>query len=145
MRRQQSQHSWPSLDLNTIGDNDDLISQIMRPRDSEFHSITNQEDNDTSLIGNIMEMVLLYATLRVSEEEAYPDKPGNTKTIQTSLIELNTSNKECPICMELYSPGEITGKLPCKHKFHEKCIKTWFNTNNSCPICREEFPQDAEL
>ncbi|KAG8035158.1 hypothetical protein G9C98_001648 [Cotesia typhae] len=55
---------------------------------------------------------------------------------------------ECIICME---PIIKFGKVPsytlrCKHTFHKKCIKNWFNQNQSCPTCRihciidDEFP-----
>jgi hypothetical protein len=41
---------------------------------------------------------------------------------------------ECAVCLE-----DVSGKtvlLPCKHGFHEKCIRGWFATNTACPCCR---------
>ena len=57
----------------------------------------------------------------------------------------------CAICQDSFKLGENIIKLPCKdpHYFHyesskEECggILPWFKENNSCPICREEFPQE---
>ena len=27
--------------------------------------------------------------------------------------------------------------LPCKHNFHQKCIKKWFQQSPTCPLCRK--------
>ena len=57
----------------------------------------------------------------------------------------------CAICQDSFKLDENIIKLPCKdpHYFHyesskEECggILPWFKENNSCPICREEFPQE---
>jgi len=58
---------------------------------------------------------------------------------------------ECSICIESFIKGEKCIKLPCKdnpHYFHvnnENCpgIKNWLETNNTCPLCRTEFPKET--
>ncbi|KAL9067830.1 MAG: hypothetical protein Q9161_006648 [Pseudevernia consocians] len=56
--------------------------------------------------------------------------------------------EECIICKEEYSTtssetGEVERKirLPCNknHTVGSKCIETWLNEHNTCPICRHEF------
>ena len=42
----------------------------------------------------------------------------------------------CSICMD--DCKDKTCTLECGHKFHTKCIFTWFNKNNNCPLCRAE-------
>ena len=42
----------------------------------------------------------------------------------------------CPICITDYEEGEECGVLPCKHNFHDICLRTWTNTNRTCPLCR---------
>ncbi|KAF2465396.1 uncharacterized protein BDR25DRAFT_318279 [Lindgomyces ingoldianus] len=38
------------------------------------------------------------------------------------------------------SQTEIAVQLtPCGHIFGEKCLRTWFETVNTCPICRQEL------
>ena len=57
---------------------------------------------------------------------------------------------KCSICMEdIIYDKKI---LDCKHSFHKKCIKKWFNTNHavdyfdevSCPLCRQLSILDNE-
>ena len=57
----------------------------------------------------------------------------------------------CAICQEEFKMGERAIRLPCKdpHYFHcetpeDVCggILPWLKDNNSCPICREEFPEE---
>ena len=53
--------------------------------------------------------------------------------------EVNLLN-ECTICLEKYIKKEKIIELPCKHNFHAKCIKEWFEKDNkSCPNCRENI------
>lgn len=44
--------------------------------------------------------------------------------------------EKCPICIAEYEEGDECGVLPCKHTFHDECIRTWTNTNRTCPLCR---------
>lgn len=53
---------------------------------------------------------------------------------QKSKIEYN-----CVICMEKYKLRDKYIILPCKHIFHEHCIKTWFKQSNICPICKSKI------
>mgnify|MGYP003839904711 FL=1 len=49
-------------------------------------------------------------------------------------IEENTT-KECPICFEEIPENSIKF-LPCMHSFHNICVTTWTEINNSCPVCK---------
>ena len=42
----------------------------------------------------------------------------------------------CAICHEAID-GSLK-RLKCKHKFHAKCIKKWYESSNSkkCPLCQ---------
>ena len=49
--------------------------------------------------------------------------------------------EQCTICLEnILSECKL---LKCKHKFHKTCIKEWFKTSDTCPVCRD--PQEQEL
>ena len=59
-------------------------------------------------------------------------------------------NLSCAICQDKFKIGEKIISVPCKpmpHYFHiqnENCegIIPWLKTNNTCPICRTEFPKE---
>ena len=58
----------------------------------------------------------------------------------------------CAICQDKFKTGENVIELPCKegsHFFHfeeGECpgIYPWIEVNNSCPVCRCEFPMEPE-
>ena len=54
---------------------------------------------------------------------------SNVKKVRNNEI-------ECSICLENGSNKFL--QLNCDHLFHEKCIKSWIEQHNSCPICRED-------
>ena len=45
----------------------------------------------------------------------------------------------CSICFDDCKGKTCT--LECGHTFHTKCIFTWFNKNNNCPLCRAEVKE----
>jgi len=47
-------------------------------------------------------------------------------------------NEDCCICLETLKDNGHIGMLKCGHKFHVRCIKTWTNEHNTCPLCRCE-------
>tara|TARA_Y100001970_G_C14139895_1_gene806479 strand:- start:13 stop:663 length:651 start_codon:yes stop_codon:yes gene_type:complete len=59
----------------------------------------------------------------------------------------------CAICQEKFKNDEIVIQLPCKgdgHYFHfdeGECpgLKPWIEINNTCPVCRTEFPQEKVI
>lgn len=52
------------------------------------------------------------------------------------------SNLECTVCTEKYRLQELCHLLPCKHFFHQDCIKPWLQLHNTCPVCRYELKTD---
>jgi hypothetical protein len=66
------------------------------------------------------------------------------------IQEINTiqhcEQNECFICFEFQKVKEIPNKLKnqtiflkfcsCDGWIHDSCLKTWFNINEKCPICR---------
>jgi hypothetical protein len=74
-------------------------------------------------------------------------KPPTNKSVLRELeVEYFDKKKhtchDCPICQEDYELGDALFKLPCKHRMHKKCLKSWLETNNSCPMCRHELLTD---
>ena len=69
--------------------------------------------------------------------------------------EMVSEGLECAICMEAFRENEKCVKLPCTdhpHYFHyghegSECsgIKPWLQRNNTCPVCRTEFPAETNI
>ena len=47
----------------------------------------------------------------------------------------------CAVCLEDISRSSQK-RLSCKHVFHTKCIFTWFETSDECPLCKSEQDTD---
>nr|KAF6451454.1 zinc finger SWIM-type containing 2 [Molossus molossus] len=42
---------------------------------------------------------------------------------------------QCRLCLKAFCLGQYARLLPCRHKFHRKCIDSWlFHKCNSCPV-----------
>lgn len=65
------------------------------------------------------------------------------KKIKISKEQIAT-NLECTVCTEKYRINEFCHLLPCKHLFHQECIKPWLKLHNTCPVCRFELKTDDE-
>ena len=60
---------------------------------------------------------------------------------------------QCSICLDDFKVGDKCVRLPCKgepHVFHsgsDSCsgVIPWLERNNTCPMCRHEFPTDNLL
>jgi hypothetical protein len=54
----------------------------------------------------------------------------------------SNSSIHCAICCEESEMKSPVRLLPCKHRFHKRCIDTWIRTlllrkkDPSCPLCR---------
>lgn len=46
---------------------------------------------------------------------------------------------ECPICMEGMDETQVSAQLPCGHWFHGKCVHSWFQESDTCPMCRHQL------
>ena len=65
------------------------------------------------------------------------------------LEELQSSRKaiegECSICaegMSGHSPVTFCGE--CGQNFHTKCVQRWFDTEDTCPLCRLDWEHDED-
>ena len=93
---------------------------------------------------------------------SFNDQGGSTHPTDEKVVENLkqiefTEDQEisCGICLESFKKGDKALLLPCKdnkHYFHlgedkESCcgILPWLKENNTCPICREVFPEKKEI
>jgi hypothetical protein len=56
-----------------------------------------------------------------------------SKHVDTNVVK---AKRECIICLDAFKLGDKRTLLPCTHDFHFNCINKWLETNNTCPICK---------
>ncbi|KAF9384783.1 hypothetical protein CPC16_008280 [Podila verticillata] len=66
-----------------------------------------------------------------ASDEAIESIPHHTLTDE----ELAAST-ECSVCKDEFVKEDTCLQLPCKHIFHDECIKPWLKTSATCPTCR---------
>ncbi len=49
---------------------------------------------------------------------------------------------ECPICLSKYRITDKIKELPCRHIFHKKCLKKWFERSDNCPLCKFDIKDE---
>ncbi|KAG0286870.1 hypothetical protein BGZ96_009095 [Linnemannia gamsii] len=54
-------------------------------------------------------------------------------TLTDNELEAKT---ECSVCKDEFAKEDNLLQLPCKHIFHEDCIKPWLKVSGTCPTCR---------
>lgn len=65
-------------------------------------------------------------------------------TIYKSKLETSSINDKCTICLENFDSEREVVFLPCGHEFDDKCIEEWLGIGHVCPLCRFEFPCEAD-
>ena len=93
---------------------------------------------------------------RSFNDQGNTSHPTDDKFVESLEKVTFTEDSEicCGICLEEFKKGDEAFVLPCsdqKHYFHvgddkETCegILPWLKENNSCPICREKFPEKED-
>eukprot|EP00440_Ansanella_granifera_P052085 gb/GFBE01056470.1/.p1 GENE.gb/GFBE01056470.1/~~gb/GFBE01056470.1/.p1 ORF type:complete len:378 (+),score=58.89 gb/GFBE01056470.1/:1-1134(+) len=93
------------------------------------------------------------------DETPIPRKPTQAgflqslKTVQLDAAEVkertllgaSDPRSNCAICRETFAVGDQLQKLPCHHEFHADCILLWLKGNCTCPICRWQLPEAADV
>ncbi|KAI3984496.1 hypothetical protein MKX01_033989 [Papaver californicum] len=85
-----------------------------------------------------------------SQDQNVSIRKGLAASVMKSLrIVTFSSNEfkdglECSVCLSEVEEGEKARVLPkCNHGFHVDCIDMWFQSNSTCPLCRD--PVSIEL
>ncbi|KAI9229339.1 MAG: hypothetical protein DHS80DRAFT_14110, partial [Piptocephalis tieghemiana] len=63
--------------------------------------------------------------------------------------DLANGERICVVCREEIQPmvegmpeGDRGKRLPCGHRFHFRCLRSWLERQQSCPTCRRSVLQD---
>ncbi|CAF2105789.1 hypothetical protein HID58_079325 [Brassica napus] len=49
---------------------------------------------------------------------------------------VKTERRDCSICLESFTNGDMLISLPCTHSFHSSCLNPWLKACGDCPYCR---------
>ena len=114
-----------------------------------------------SLLNNIMNHNIIIRTEIINIPQIQPNQTnrGCSEEFLNNLKEFNIDEEflkkdlQCSICLENFKLNDECIILDCnedKHIFHkgnENCsgIKTWLERNNTCPMCRTEFPNEEDM
>lgn len=80
-----------------------------------------------------------------NRQRSLTDNTSKTETDHSHSVSSDIEDghlDECPICFDVFEPGEIVSWSPapnCQHVFHHHCIKEWLLKKKECPFCRETF------
>ena len=96
-------------------------------------------------------MYSLNALLQGIEEAQRPRDHPVPKELVDELPEitiddtdkLDKEKKDCVICLTPFKKGEKATILPCIHIFHSDCIKSWFEAQDTCPICKFKVSNES--
>ncbi|KAG8045213.1 hypothetical protein GUJ93_ZPchr0008g13477 [Zizania palustris] len=77
----------------------------------------------------------------VSRQGTPPAKKEAVDAMPTVEVS-GDSSAACAVCLEDYAAGERAREMPCRHRFHAKCIVPWLEMHSSCPVCRFQLPAD---
>ncbi|CAM8991596.1 unnamed protein product [Rhodiola kirilowii] len=85
---------------------------------------------------------LLLHLEEIKENGPWPASKASIDAL--AVVEVTEPGEECAICLEEYENQDQVREMPCKHKFHKRCVDKWLKMNGSCPICRCQMPAEAE-
>ncbi|VVB00714.1 unnamed protein product [Arabis nemorensis] len=66
----------------------------------------------------------------------------NRQTFSSAKVE--TEMRDCSICLESFTKGDILITLPCTHSFHSSCLNPWLKACGDCPYCRRAIAESIE-
>ncbi|XP_022151640.1 E3 ubiquitin-protein ligase RNF181-like [Momordica charantia] len=88
-----------------------------------------------ALVDYIEEMAI------VAEEAPAGAAKSAISRLKKEKVEEEVELGDCSVCLNEMNGGSEVIKMPCGHVYHESCILSWLNKNNSCPLCRTKLEQ----
>ena len=62
----------------------------------------------------------------------------------TEIVTTAPPDTHCSICQEPVT-GVHMSIRQCGHRFHQACIRQWFEVNPRCPVCRHDVRESRDL
>lgn len=130
--------------INSKRDNNPSSDPSVNGNTVNYNIINNNLENTESTAENHDATPhYTYTTLTqpLSDNEKDPTySPNFLASLQQLQIDDDDDNMTCPICFENFEDDQILRILPCKHRFHAKCVDPWLlNSSSHCPLCRVDL------
>ncbi|KRX04542.1 hypothetical protein PPERSA_04357 [Pseudocohnilembus persalinus] len=145
---QQQQISRQALLNNLLEDYRNY--DLERHWDQDFHINSSDSDSNGSperLLSPPRES-LLQRQFRIRQQkmkEKQEKKKIVAKIYKTISItgeickKLKKAEIDCAICLSGFEKLQTQAEMPCKHKFHKKCIDEWLVQKQECPLCKRKY------
>lgn len=93
----------------------------------------------------IVYIVLFFRRRRIHLNNILP--PAYLSKLETvEYMAKDGVNAECVICLENFQPEEKLLELPCKHLYHDECIRKWLiERKKICPICKRDVSVGIDI
>ncbi|XAR59912.1 Ubiquitin--protein ligase [Bertholletia excelsa] len=139
-------------DTGEIGDQDHVIlvnpfnqTIIVQGRSNDSNNSQNQNQNPIGSLGDYFigpGLDLLLQHLAENDPNRYGTPPAQKEAVEAMPTVKIVENLQCSVCLEDLEVGTEAKEMPCKHKFHSRCILPWLELHSSCPVCRFQLPSD---
>ena len=125
------------------------------PNNSSLMSILNIINSPIILTNPHIQNNILQTSFEEQEDIKHPTDKNFIESLEQITFTEDQEDISCGICLDPFKKGDTAFILPCKgtkHYFHigedeEECggILPWLKENNTCPICRDTFPEELEV
>uniref|UniRef100_A0A1A9VZU4 RING-type E3 ubiquitin transferase n=1 Tax=Glossina brevipalpis TaxID=37001 RepID=A0A1A9VZU4_9MUSC len=80
----------------------------------------------------------LESTENIKDDVRVTDLRTRTQEMRSEIWDILTKQtfEMCSICLEYYDMEQFIHILPCRHKFHNDCVKKWLQIKRNCPLCQ---------
>ncbi|KAL7582237.1 hypothetical protein Lser_V15G42535 [Lactuca serriola] len=126
---------------------DDINEYYIRQPQSSSSTAAFQTMSETERhIDEYDEVSFIQVAINESFEQAANNVPcsGLTKKLISENLQVTKYCEEeeeeegelCVVCQVEFESNERVAVLPCKHRYHPRCITQWLVRQNVCPICK---------
>jgi len=117
-----------------------------RPRSAHARARGREAvDDESDGLLSYLTAVMAATDLTARDGPAAPSSNDHTPNVQQmqlrQLDEMSANLVEdladqCAICFDSQVVGQRCACLPCGHRFHTSCIRSWIVTSATCPLCK---------
>lgn len=105
-----------------------------------------ESSDNSNLVGSLGDyfigpgLDLLLQHLAENDPNRYGTPPAEKEVIEALPTVVVKETSQCSVCLDDLEIRSEAKEMPCKHKFHSRCILPWLELHSSCPVCRFQLP-----